>query len=55
MAHNAYMNTYRAYKAGTTKITIWLVDTALRCKAKVDLGTTATSGIKNAGKGEYRC
>lgn len=35
MAPNAGWNTYRLYKEGTTKLTTWLVDNALRCRADV--------------------
>ncbi|GIZ47422.1 hypothetical protein CKM354_001051300 [Cercospora kikuchii] len=35
MAPNAGWNTYRLYKEGTTKLTTWLVDNALRCRAEV--------------------
>ncbi|EME82467.1 uncharacterized protein MYCFIDRAFT_88405 [Pseudocercospora fijiensis CIRAD86] len=50
MAHN---NTYKSYKAGTTKVTTWLVDNALRCKAEVDLPSTSPPAAAKAGKPKY--
>ncbi|CAK1366228.1 unnamed protein product [Cercospora beticola] len=47
MAPNAGWNTYRLYKEGTTKLTTWLVDNALRCKADVQ-----TSASRNTNNGE---
>ncbi|KAM3417680.1 hypothetical protein BST61_g5916 [Cercospora zeina] len=47
MAPDAGWNTYRLYKEGTTKLTTWLVDNALRCRADVQ-----TNAARNADSSE---